>query len=344
MKGKVTPNLNELLEKDKEELERIKLALEVHNYNKNIEFEKRKYRTETIRIIAIAIISSVITLTSTYLFKIFDEKSEEKKASRSELSKLKIKYLETSDPVLRNKYACEIASLYNPQDDNYVNKKKKEFETICNKINQTQEVIQKEKEIITQANNIDSNIKNKLSRADKVIFELEEKKKQEGSLDTNETRLLENATKEIETLADSDEPLAQAIQSTNTISETKISQIKTVTLEDEKYKNRKILNTSEVKWAKEGYFLSFQDSIRIRIQYLDSEKGIQVEICNTTAPEPCKLPVATKQWVKTDQPYIFTLKSKHYMLSLKAIDRAGKNPFTLAAFITLSELENSFSE
>jgi len=94
---------------------------------------------------------------------------------------------------------------------------------------------------------------------------------------------------------------------------------------------------SQVLSVKEGYFLRFGDH-RILLQYLDKSLGAQIQICKTRDSGSCRDPLKNKEWIGLGKPLQFSDGGKQYRINLEAIDHAGKNPFTLAAYITFETL------
>jgi regulator of replication initiation timing len=324
-----------LIAKDKAELDRIKMVLEVSTFREKYELDKRKNRTETIRLFAVALMTSIITLGTTYIFKKVDQQSAQIDKAQSELKELKKEYVSHSDPKFKKDYACQIAQINNPQLDGYVEAEKKKYEDICRTVSDAQEAI------ITQNNtiqNIDTtsaqnqNLIAQLSALEKNINTLQAQKSNAKS--ESEKRALDQqiqrANKLITATADSSSELKSAVMASQTIKDNVQKQIETVSEKDD--------NLSDIKWFKEGYFLQFND-MRILLQYLDKNIGIQVQVCPTRGAGRCEAPLATKQWITFDKPFDFVYKDTHYRISLKAIDHAGKNPFTLAAYIALEKVK-----
>ena len=165
-----------LISKDKAELDRIKVALEVENYKEKLEFERKKHKTDTARIIIIALLSIVITLGSTYILKYFENIRSDRKESRQLLSNLESKYLATTNPTTKHAYACQISEIYNPQNDPFVEKEMKEYLALCNIVSLKEGFIIEENDIINRVEDKikDSIIIKQLTEADSTIYALKE--------------------------------------------------------------------------------------------------------------------------------------------------------------------------
>jgi flagellin-like hook-associated protein FlgL len=318
-----------LVKKDKAELDRLKAVLEIATFREKYEFDKRKHRMETVRLFAIALMSSVITLGTTYIFRNEDRRSSQIDKSTMELKDLKSDYASHLDPKLRKEFACQIAQIHNPQQDAYVESEKKRFQEICLTISAAQETITAQVSTITGTDTISA-------ENNALVKELKNLEKKINGLQIERTNAktpaerrqveqdLRRADEQINAIADSSAELKTAIQAAETINDNVRKQIEAVTEETG--------GSYEVKWFKEGYFLQFGE-LRVLLQYLDKKLGIQVQVCHTTETTPCKSPLINKAWITYDKPLDFQYENNRYRISLKAIDRAGRNPFNLAAYI-----------
>jgi hypothetical protein len=96
--------------------------------------------------------------------------------------------------------------------------------------------------------------------------------------------------------------------------------------------------SSSSAWFKEGYFLQFGEIKVLLLELTRSYNSIKIEICDMVGATTCKNPIATVT-MTTDKPYSFNYGKKRYVITLDRIGRAGKNAFTLAAYITFSRQE-----
>ncbi|TND09345.1 MAG: hypothetical protein FD123_1307 [Bacteroidetes bacterium] len=337
-------DLNELLQKDKAELDRIKTALEIASFHERQAFEKKKYRTETIRIFAIAIMTSLITLGTTYLFKEFDRVNAQVGSAQKELADLKKEFAGKTDPEQKRQFACSIAGIYNPQNDSYVEKEKKRFQQFCDTMTKTLAAIETQGSKIDQTDT--SSVENreliaKIDAYEKNINDLEAQKSMAKTKDEQQDieAKIKSIDSEIRKEATTSPEINAAVKSTEAISKNRVLQIMLMDKADEVVRATNSVKKYEVQWFKEGYFLQFDD-MRILLQYLDKKIGIQVEVCQTNSPGKCDKPIVTKAWVSMDKPLGFTSGNFRYELRLQAIDHAGRNPFTEAAYITLEKFSN----
>lgn len=170
---------------------------------------------------------------------------------------------------------------------------------------------------------------------------------QEKSNETNPERKLEleKAITQIDSQLDSVElpakRLGEVSPDVETIQEVTIGQIEKQLLQEIKNENPKI-SRSGVLWFKEGFFLQFENNIRINLDKgkLFKDQGyIEVRVCESTI-SGCSRTIADNLQIRLNgSGGEFTHNEKKYKINLKAIDRAGKNPFNWAAYITLDSWE-----
>ncbi len=341
MKKNDNSEFSELLNKDKAELDRMKVALEVHNYDKKLEFERKRHRTDTVRIIVLALLTSLITLGATYIIKKSDDKRSDINETKASIEKLIDKYDANSEKhSVQMKYAYEISIIDNPHDNKAIEDKKKIYRDIYYGAKDNKGVLSvKESSFRKVDKKVEEKTKLQFTKADSTRYVLEEKEKSEGVLTEKESTQLKKAKTEIVELTESNSFLKEAIRLSEDITEQQTLLIDTLSSGVKSYDGSEIVNSSGVLWFKEGYFVRYNE-FRIMLQELDKEgERIRVEVCNEPGSSNCQNPILTNKWISIDKPLSFVKKSRSYMISLKSIGKAGKNPFKSAAYIEISELE-----
>ncbi|ACU61731.1 hypothetical protein Cpin_4282 [Chitinophaga pinensis DSM 2588] len=84
------------------------------------------------------------------------------------------------------------------------------------------------------------------------------------------------------------------------------------------------------------------DQFRITLIDLNRNSGIRVKIGKTQSDDPtdhCQESVVQDDYIKYNEPLLFSDRTHDYKVNLVAIDHAGKNPFKLAAYINLETLK-----
>jgi hypothetical protein len=339
---KEDPNLpdfefEKLKKLDKPELDIIKLSLEIATFKSGKEFERKKFMWENIRVIALAVLTVILTaLFTSYLKQIdTDRATREKNAFyRRKLNELKGNFIETKSVKERTIIACKIVSLTDTalkiNDKDFLDTVKS-YRKICSSENDTQ-LENKITSAKTQINKLDdADAKNVLVKSDENL----QLKKQLNLASKGEKQALNKKIAENNTFieAKSKGDLSNITKSIDSVSSNVIKQVKaTDALLPEK------LNTTvlPVQWFKEGYYVRYDD---IKIKLITESKSagvITVKICNTPGDWNCdsdQLPLIT---ITYNTPYSFKNNGFTYTLSLKTIDYAGKNPFKLAAYVGMS--------
>ena len=317
---------NVLLTKEKEELDKIKLALEIASFRENKQFEKKKYKSEVFRVFIIAIMSSAISIATTYFFNKEEYKNTQVKETKDALRSYKLEYDKAIDLVQKNSFACDIANLDNKQNDQYIINEILKFKNICNSSSN-----------LNIISNVDTN------RADGKIVLSYLKKIEALNLSLSKTEndyqkkqindSLEITNKKISQISNISPNIKKLIESTNQINQDAIQRVNaTQNHTSTPSINGDIIKQFDLQWFKEGYSLQF-GNINVLCQYLDKNIGIQVKVCQTIQPYICKIQLLNQTWLKLDEPLIVSDGSFNYQISLKAIDHAGKDPITLAAFL-----------
>lgn len=331
-------DLNDLLGKEKSELDKIKTAIEIHQAADKHAFEKHKFRTENLRFLGIALMTSLISLGASYLIETFKQKNANIAEVKKEFKELKFIF-HNAHVQKQHELACELAEFDNSINDSTINKGKRKFSEIC----QSAQDIKESSSKIAEVDTTSASAKSTIASLDAIDRELQVlKQKEKSATGTEQVKIKKEITKvneRINTLVKEDPLLKSAIASSENI-EHNIRQIESASqaLAEPKDQAARSGSKSPVKWFKEDYFLQF-GSYRILLTKLDKSSGIQVQVCKTNGSEDCKDPLLSNTWVRYDSPLQFSDNGKDYRINLVAIDHAGKNPFTLAAYITFETLD-----
>jgi hypothetical protein len=321
-------DFDDLLKKDKAELDKIKTALEIYQSEDKYAFEKNKFKAENIRFFTIAILTAVISLGSSYLIESFRQKNTSKENIKKEFTDLKKSYLTEKDKNKQNELACALADFDNPvKDISIENALKDQTQIIAN--TDTSSAVVKEALV-------------KLDNYDKELQKLTQQQKSGSAADQSKiAQQINEVNNNINKVAGNVPSIKIALQSTENI-EQNVKQIETANniIIKQQTSTENNSTKSSVVWFKEGYFLQFGE-YRVLLQYLDKNLGIQVEICKTSESSICQVPLRSKTWVRFGSPLQFSDNGKSYILNLEAIDHAGKNPFKLAAYVTFETLNQA---
>jgi len=324
-------NFEELKQKDQAELTRIKTALEIVQAEEKHKFERNKFRTENWRFFGIAILTALISLGSSYVIESFKQQNQNAEGVRDEFRDMKGDYRDADSKERKGELACDIAAFDNTIKDNAIARDIAEFAKLCNSY---KAIIQGESQIVKVDTNAAATKKalEKLNSLDKKISQLTTQKNAAPEHEKEAIgQQIAKLNKRVEMVVDSTPSLKQAVAATSKI-ESEVKQIGAVSSKLDAASSTSGTKSATV-WFKEGYFLQFGE-YRVLLQYLDKKLGIQVEVCKTKSTTPCQSPILTKAWVKSGNALEFSDDNHHYRINLEAIDRAGRNPFTLAAYIS----------
>lgn len=332
-------DFDDLMKKDKADLDKIKAALEIYQSEDKYAFERNKFKTENLRFFGIAILTAIISLGSSYFIESFRQKNTNKEDVKKEFSELKKSYLTEKDKNKQNELACALAYFDNSVKDKNIENAQTNYKLICTSVSN----ILQQTQVISNTDTSSATVKEALAKLDifdKKLQKLTQQKKSGSAADQSKiTQQINEVNNDVNKVANSIPEIKQALKSTENI-EQNVKQIETVNsgIIEQQTSSGESSSKSSVVWFKEGYFSQFNE-YRILLQYLNKNLGIQVEICNTTDASICQTPLLTKAWVKYNSPLQFSDNGHSYRLNLEAIDHAGKNPFTLAAYITFETLK-----
>ncbi|MCW3102168.1 MAG: hypothetical protein JWO09_608 [Bacteroidetes bacterium] len=326
--------LEELLQKEKAELDKMKVALEICQSEDRLAFEKRRYRTENLRFFGIAVLTSVISLGSAYFIESFKQGHAAIADVKKEFSDLHKSYLLEKEEAKKSELACALAH-FDPAISSDVIR----YKLICEASSNVQAQANMIANVDTTSVQVKSAVQ-KLDNYEKRLLDLNREKlaaspteyihlnKQIADVKSNIDKVV-NEVPEIRSAAASSQSIEKNIQQIQSADES-IQQTKDI--------GSGTGTKSNVTWFKEGYFLEF-GNYRVLLQYLDKKLGIQVSVCKPDDKGACGSTLYTKQWIKFDAPFQFSDAGKSYRINLEAIDHAGNNPFTLAAYITFESLD-----
>lgn len=337
------PEDDVLFKTSKEELERIKLALEISTFQEDRRQVRRKSWGETTRLVIMAVFAAALSLGSTYIMKIYDHDTTQLDEALKDLTTLKKKYASTHITLVKDSVACEIGQIYIPGNNPKLENEVSYYRNICqNKTKQDASTSVKKDSIEKIVSHYDRSSPNgvvvdkKLSQNDAQLMRLQ------VQVNSKNGAIQENAQKQIDALTkvstDAAPPqLKSAIESSTEINKTVVDQIAEVSSQPSTEHRDKVY---PVYWVKTGYYILF-DQFRISLNDLNPRQGTaQVKICFVTEENTCEpISLPNQGSFSTQQPLDFDYKGKSYSLVLQRIDHAGVNPFKQAAYINLIQKE-----
>jgi hypothetical protein len=334
-------NLDDLLQKEKADLEKLKLAIEINQAQDKHMFEKRKFKTENIRFFGIALFTSVLSLGTTYFIENFKQTKAQENEEADMIRDLEKSYSTELDKAKQEKIACTLADIKISEGNTFLLKSKADYNLIC-EANMGKETETKTILEIDTTNALIKNAKDSLKIYEQKIESLRGNLPQINPIQDsfgvpnthNTQKQLINYTKKMETLIASIPEIKKAASSSINI-EKDVKQIQTVNqnlIENKEIKGRGAFKRN-IDWFKEGYFLQY-DEYRILLLYVNKQEGAELQICKSQDSKKCTNPLIEKGWAKFGNPLQFSDNGKIYRINLEAVDHAGKNPFTLAAYVT----------
>lgn len=321
-------DFEELRKKDKAELETMKLALDIYQAEDKFNFERRKFRTENLRYILIAVMTSVISLGSSYIIEYFKKGNTERADAKKEFVDLKKQYLLEKDKNKQIELACALAGFDDAFNDTSIEVAKRQYDNIC----KSAHIIEQEGDKVAKAAEQAGDIKEVAAQVDGLEQIKQNLTAQQSNAPASPevSQRIVQVSKQIDSLVRQHPALATVGKSTEAI-ERQTRKIETA--KQSISNNTSNFAKGDIVWFKTGYFLHFGE-YRVLLQYLDPKLGIQVEVCKTAGSGRCESPLLTKAWVRFDAPLQFSDNGRTYRISLEAIDYAGSNPFKKAAYVT----------
>lgn len=319
--------LKELLEKDKTELEKLRLIKEMSP-------AKKKKLSDYLRDGLVPLLVLIVSLTSTWAITAINMKTSrladdkkyirdlDKEIHRSEKYDQKLELLESMaifdsayedesddeiDLILKRNNALVVAYNSRKKDDD-------NLDSAVARVNVTSSV----KLQLASVDAEESKINNEKLRADYHNIT--------PNIGTS-TALLDKKVKGIKAL-DSTARLTQSVEDKT------IKQIKLLS-------NPSIVpvgasDDADIVWFKAGYYLTFYDSLMVSLNKIDeAQNEIMVSIYRMDPKSGDTLETIVENvTVQTEKSLSFAVKNHHYSIDLHTIGRAGRNPFTPAAYIS----------
>jgi len=337
----------ELEAKSKDELERIKLAREINSSGRSGEFWKNQVVVDIAKGVVITVIGGSVALASGWFtgywqrqYAAQERERNEKSANAIEEKKSFLRYWELcaveKDPARQVDMACDLLDLMEGMDRITVASAQRVFGVLCKERGKRAVAQAKSDQLLSNVSSKDSTRASELAA---FADSLDWMSRQASSSKAQEKKFaaeLARAKRQLDSLKQRSPALALAFDAAGESGSaaSSYSAASIVARESVPNPSRTI---SSVSWFKEGYFLRFGDH-RILLQYLDKSLGAQIQICKTRDSGSCKDPLKNKEWIGLGKPLQFSDGGKQYRINLEAIDHAGKNPFTLAAYITFETL------
>lgn len=336
-----SPEFKDLLSKNSSELDHHQKALQVLIDKKKFQVEIEKQKREFKRMIIITVIPLGITLITSLLFYAMDS-NKEKRLEREQQKEKQIesftKWLvefDKSEIKSKEAKAAVIDSLENTYNDPFITLKIAELKRFAKEIKEKNAELERMNSLVDASKNIPKDYSAKTNEDEKAIFNLNaklqladnalERKKIQDSIDLLNTKIDASGNVQTKSLVETTGKIEKAVVEKVGLQSTTLSGLPQ--------------RTPDVQWFKEGYYLLFK-SLKVTLLKLNESAGtISVQICKVQDdPQVCGAEIIASQTLGLGNSFDFSAEGKQYRLSLVAIDRAGRNPFTKAAYITLEEI------
>lgn len=176
----------------------------------------------------------------------------------------------------------------------------------------------------------------------KIEAEISEPKKKE--LNENEENLrIEGKEVNINELSKTEDKIASETASIDSITIAKLNSVqKTITpsIINEKKDFYGLIGDPITKWCKKGYYVEYNNSLRIGIKELTNQ-SITFNLKDIGTEEAPPKIIKSSVILSNGETYTIDYKYYRYQISLSDIGAAGKNPFTKAAYITVTTYKKS---
>lgn len=337
----ILPEDAELLKTPKEELERIKLALEISSYQEDRKTARRKSWGETTRLVIMALFAAVLSLGSTYLLKVYDHDTSAMDSARSRLASLKGELASNLLDRKKDSIICLIGSIDVPGDNRKLQTAVDSFQRQCQQSQILNADNEKNRKTIKQTDkHFDQTtpeaiaVTKKLDQDDAKLMQLQIQLNSKNAALQRQAQTKSDELTKSSTAAAPPE-IKSAVQSSADISSV-AGKLDVATSIPNSTATEKIY---PVFWVKKGYFILFD---QFRVSLIDLRNGsAQVQACYQTADGECDTIALPDEGIfNTQKTLDFKYKGTSYSLVLQKVDHAGVNPFKLAAYINLVQKAN----
>jgi len=155
-------NFEDLMNKNQNELDKIKTGVEIYQSEDKYAFERNKFKTENLRFIGIAILTAIISLGSSYFIEWFEQDYTNKEDVKKDFIELKNSYLTEKDKNKQNELACALADFDNSVKDAVIEKAQINYKVLCNSVSN----IQQQSQIISNIDTSTLIVKKALAKLD----------------------------------------------------------------------------------------------------------------------------------------------------------------------------------
>ncbi|WP_439697035.1 hypothetical protein ACFGVS_00735 [Mucilaginibacter sp. AW1-7] len=334
------PSDKELLATDKAGLDKLKVALEISGFKEKQKSDRVRYRQETLRLFIIAVFSGIITFGSTYFQKSTERRLKKIDDQETKLQELVLD-LEDNSISQQAKYGiiCKISRLKVPTDadTSFINSVA-DYEKKCEESRKFADQIDKKS---AAAQNNSKTIDTTRTDVKARLAALDQSDQQEARLQNDAYAKTATGQKAALTISkQADSLLKSAPSSLQAASDASagISGIVKQRIDLVPDKPAESAATFyRVQWFKKGYAIQVGHIYFTLLDLDRRQQTIRVKACYTNTPFSCEHPLETSGELDIRTPLLFSYGDKQYELSLKSINHAGKNPFTLAAYVALKE-------
>jgi hypothetical protein len=243
-----------------------------------------------------------------------------------EVATLEMEYDNTTDPLEKKRIACQIAGTNNVSNKGNIIRTKQRFANICNTVSAVDSVIAARSSTITATDTnvlLNKKLIGRLETYDRQLQKLLDSQYNARSPQRKQAiaSQIQKTEQEATRVADSSTAIRRAYESTKIIEENVEKKIDTLSA-----------GAYPVRWFKKGYFLRY-GPVTVLLRDIENKEEIWVEVCASDGQDRCDTVLVPRARVTFNQPLIFLHGGRSHTISLASIGRAGRNPFTPAAFI-----------
>ncbi|WP_114939095.1 KGGVGR-motif variant AAA ATPase [Mucilaginibacter endophyticus] len=318
-----------IIEKEKEKL---KIALNETSETLLTKEAEQKKEKITKRVLTVLLVATLIAATFSF-WMFYVDKRQAKQYNRLFLDSLTL--INSYNGNSKYSAICKLANYENKYDDSNIARLKDSLNNLCIQIKKNQQIISSSTNILK---NIDKNISKatqnraaQIDTFDKKINNLKDSisRTKDKTIQLNLKRDSVNYEIKKQEIIDQDPILKTAESPTQELQ-------KAVEVNQSIASNKDVVKDaySSWGWAKEGFYLQFEN-YKVIVRDIDKNgKIVKIEVCDMIGSAVC---TASKPYnISSGSPCVFSDSKYNYKITLDRIGHAGGNPFTLAAYITFT--------
>ncbi len=329
---------NQLKEKD---ISHYQERLNIERTKSN--FEIRRFKQETIRLLLLTLISAGLPGLFIFLIKEKENSYEMNVELYRQFLVKKGEIFKKTSVQERSNAACDVCKEFSNSGVKQVENSMLQLNRLCTILDSLQ---RKEKQSNDTAH-ISNTVKTEIEKTERQTLRFKQLINTASKAQDNEAvglyqDSLKKANKQLDTLISSNAALKNSVTASEHIMRTIIEQTKQaspVPTIFSKTKQYSLIGTTETKWCKDGYYIEFNNTLRIIAKDVDYKNGVvRVDFKNAYEPND---PIETGRTIQVGETYILDAKPYRYIITLNYIGSAGKNPFTKAGYFTVDTYKDS---